>query len=161
MNILENIRKGKYTPEFTSVQLKGDNSNLVKELIYKNSVQKAIEVNDNTIVETLKNLRQNPDYNITIRDRANLLGFTKNLKDNIVKTKEKIKDIKDNFIRDIRNANDKYTFNFSNRPDLIKYATNVFQERKDSISADDFLTLIELKKQIEMDQLTKYKEENP
>ncbi len=157
MNIFDNIRKGKFTPEFQQINLGSED--VLKEIIYTTKV-KEINVSDETVETTLRKLRQNPDMKPTVEDKANVLAFTKNLTENIEKTKRKIKDTKDKFTREIKKANDKHTFTFANKPDLVKYATNVFQERKDSLTADDFLVLIEMKKQIEMDQLIKYKEEN-
>jgi hypothetical protein len=157
MNIFDNIRKGKFTPEFQQINLGSEE--VLKEIIYTTKV-KEINVSDETVEDTLRKLRQNPDIKPTVEDKANVLAFTKNLTENIEKTKRKIKDTKDKFTREIKKASDKHTFTFANKPDLVKYATNVFQERKDSLTADDFLVLIEMKKQIEMDQLIKYKEEN-
>lgn len=157
MNIFDNIRKGKFTPEFQQINLGSEE--VLKEIIYTTKV-KEINVSDETVEDTLRKLRQNPDIKPTVEDKANVLAFTKNLTENIEKTKRKIKDTKDKFTREIKKASDKHTFTFANKPDLVKYATNVFQERKDSLTADDFLVLIEIKKQIEMDQLIKYKEEN-
>ncbi len=157
MNLFDNIRKGKFTPEFQSVNLGTDN--ILKEIIYTNKVTE-VSATDETVENTLRKLRKDPDLKPTVEDKANVLAFTKNLTDNIEKTKRKIKDTKDKFISEIKKSNDKHTFNFSKKPDLIKYATNIFQERKDFLTADDFLTLLEMKKQIEIDQLIKYKEEN-
>ena len=157
MNLFDNIRKGKFTPEFQQINLGSEE--VLKEAIYTKKVTE-INVNDETIETTLRKLRQDSDLKPSVEDKANILAFTKNLTYNIEKTKHKIKQTKDKFTREIKKASDKHTFVFSNKPDLIKYATNVFQERKDSLTVDDFLVLLEMKKQIEMDQLIKYKEEN-
>ncbi len=158
MNILKDIRKGSFSAEFKPVEL--GNQSLIKGIIFDNIVSQNIKVTDESMLETLKNIRQNKDHNVSIKDKANILGFTNNLKDNIKKTKENIKSMKEKFIKEVKNSNDKYTFVFSDKSELVKYATNVFQTKKDHLTVDDFFTLIELKKQIELDQLTKYKEEN-
>jgi len=157
MKLFQEIRRKELSPEYQKLTL--GNSELLKEIIFTTALDK-ISVDRSTIEETIKRLRQDPDSKPTVKDKANILAFTKALDENIIATKSKIKEIKDTFSNEITNAKDKHVFNITNNPELVKFATNVFQEKKEFITADDFLILIELKKQIEMNEIIKFKESN-
>lgn len=115
-------------------------------------VLKNIDMTDSTLEDLMEDFRQNPERPFTKKEAkiiaAKLDRAKKDCKDLLGVVKER-KELLNNLIN---KSNKSFTLNISRSTQLRQAATNTFGGRKQEITYDDYMTLIELKKVIEMQE---------
>jgi hypothetical protein len=134
-----------------------------KKALYRNkdrSVKEAIrEVAKKELVFTdkdfellLKKARENPTVPFT-KDEANIIS--KKLDENKKEARkilEQVKQLKDFHYEKASKAEDKYTLDISKNTNLKRSANRVFGGNKKKITYEDYAVLIEMKKQIQLNE---------
>ena len=105
-----------------------------------------------SIENILETARNNP-YKKFSEDEANIIN--KELQKNIKEAKELISEIKkrkEDIYDEVSNSENKFTLKIENNASLLEAANNVFGGNKNTISYEDYVTLLEMKKQIQFNE---------
>jgi hypothetical protein len=130
---------------------------LEKKEFEENKIKEASE-NIEIINNIIDEIRENPEnasksYKRAVfkklseknhQDFSNLLDETKQLKENLYK---KVKESKKGYILDL-----------TNNSELKEHANNIFGNNKSSITFEDYMTLLELKRTLEIDEMIEVSE---
>jgi len=105
-----------------------------------------------SIENILEAARNNP-YRKFSEEEANIIN--KELQKNIKEAKELISEIKkrkEDIYDEVSNSENKFTLKIENNASLLEAANNVFGGNKNSITYEDYVTLLEMKKQIQFNE---------
>lgn len=144
--IFDDIYEGKFNKQFKDL----------KRAVKKAEVtsrSKGTPVTNDELTNLLSKARNNPERAFN-KEEAELvnLKLEENLKEANHLLKE-IKVIKDGLYEDIQRSSNTHTLDISQSSPLKRSATNVFGGNKKQITYEDYLTLLELRKQIETDEI--------
>jgi hypothetical protein len=110
------------------------------------------DMSDPTLETMMKSFRENPERAFTEKESKVLKEKLKQLKQKSRVLIETIKDRKDSLDRSIRESNNSFTLDISKSTRLKKCATNTFGGIKNEITYNDYMTLVELKRVIELSE---------
>lgn len=110
------------------------------------------DMSDPTLETMMKSLRENPERAFTEKESKVLKEKLKQLKQKSRILIETIKDRKDQLDRSIRESDNSFTLDISKSTRLKKCATNTFGGIKNEITYNDYMTLVELKRVIELSE---------
>lgn len=110
------------------------------------------DMSDPTLEMMMKSFRENPERAFTEKESKVLKEKLKQLKQKSRVLIETIKDRKDQLDRSIRESNNSFTLDISKSTRLKKCATNTFGGIKNEITYNDYMTLVELKRVIELSE---------
>lgn len=110
------------------------------------------DMSDPTLETMMKSLRENPERAFTEKESKVLKEKLKQLKQKSRILIETIKDRKDQLDRSIRESDNSFTLDISKSTRLKKCATNTFGGIKNKITYNDYMTLVELKRVIELSE---------
>lgn len=105
-----------------------------------------------SIENILEAARNNP-YRKFSEEEANIIN--KELQKNIKEAKELISEIKkrkEDIYDEVSNSENKFTLKIENNASLLEAANNVFGGNKNTITYEDYVTLLEMKKQIQFNE---------
>ena len=122
--------------------------------------KKIIEAVEN--IEQLNNIideiRENPENASKPYNRAVFKQLSeKNQKDFSILLNE-TKAIKDSLYKKVSNSNKGYILDIKNNSELKVHANNIFGNNKTSITFEDYMTLLELKRTLEIDEMIEVSE---
>ena len=123
----------------------------VNDLITEKAKEKLI-FSDNDFEALLNKARKNPDKLFT-ENEAKLIN--QKLEENKTEAKKllkRIKDLKDYHYEKASKAEDKFNLDISKSSNLKRSANRVFGGNKKVITYEDYATLVELKKQIQLNE---------
>jgi len=104
------------------------------------------------IEQILRKSRENPEIPLTDIDSKKALFFIDALKQDSPLIRKEIFDFKAAMHDDILSQNDKYSLDISKNESLKRAAIEVFNTSKTKITYEDYIVLLELKKQIEINE---------
>ena len=110
------------------------------------------DMSDPTLEMMMKSFRENSERAFTEKESKVLKEKLKQLKQKSRVLIETIKDRKDQLDRSIRESNNSFTLDISKSTRLKKCATNTFGGIKNEITYNDYMTLVELKRVIELSE---------
>ena len=110
------------------------------------------DMSDPTLETMMKSFRENPERAFTEKESKVLKEKLKQLKQKSRVLIETIKDRKDSLDRSITESNNSFTLDISKSTRLKKCATNTFGGIKNEITYNDYMTLVELKRVIELSE---------
>lgn len=110
------------------------------------------DMSDPTLETMMKSFRENPERAFTEKESKVLKEKLKQLKQKSRVLIETIKDRKDSLDRSIKESNNSFTLDISKSTRLKKCATNTFGGIKNEITYNDYMTLVELKRVIELSE---------
>ena len=136
---------------FDKKALYKNKDNTLKDLIQKEA-KESLEYTDEDLELLLKKARENPTLLFT-KDEAELVANKlSETKKEAKKVLNQIRDLKDFHFEKASKAEDKFNLDISKNTNLKRSANRVFGGNKKEISYEDYVTLIEMKKQIEMNE---------
>lgn len=118
------------------------NPNITSEADVLSPTQEEIE-------QLLAKSRAQPDKAYTQEEAAMAKKFIDDLKIECPIVRKDIFDFKSSLHNDIMQQTDKFSLDISNNVTLKNYAYEVFETSKNKITYEDYIVLLELKKQIE------------
>ncbi len=136
-----------------------DKASVVKEVSKESSIKNQQKENVN-FDDVVFRIRNDMNYKINESEQVAIFDFFNDLKREAKETLVTVKSYKEKLINDVKSSKTQHTLDLKKKPELLKYAKEIFQEEKDSISLDDYFTLLELKKQLEVDEFLTYSEED-
>ena len=148
--MLSDIYKNR--PDFKPSQVYKSFRKDLLESIEEAKLNNVEEVSDAELEELVSKIRENPSRKFTELEAKQV---NEKLKATVAKTKatlERIVLIKDNLHSRIKNDSKAYSLDISKNSMLRGYSNNVFGGNKNNITYDDYITLLELKKQLEIDE---------
>lgn len=144
--IFDDIYEGKFNKQFKDLKRSVKKAQIA-------SKERTEPVTNDEITNLLSKARNNPQRAFS-KEEAELIN--KKLEDNLKEANhllKEIKVIKDGLYEDIQRSNNTHTLDISKSSPLKRSATNVFGGNKKEITYEDYLTLLELRKQIETDEI--------
>lgn len=148
--MLSDIYKNR--PDFKPSQVYKSFRKDLLESIEEAKLDNLQEVSDAELESLVSRIRENPSRRFTELEAKQV---NEKLKATVAKTKaalERIILIKDNLHSRIKSDSNAYSLDISKNSMLRSYSNNVFGGNKNSITYDDYITLLELKKQLEIDE---------
>ena len=110
------------------------------------------DVVDSVLEDLMYDFKQNPERAFTEKEAEIIAAKLNEAKTECKRLIGVVKDRKEMLDNIISKSNKSFTLNISRNSRLKKAATNIFGGRKQEISYSDYMTLIELKKVIEMQE---------
>ncbi len=120
--------------------------------------ERVIEANT-SFEEVLARTRNDTKERLTESDQESVKRYFVDLKNEAKDTLKEVVEYKTKLLSDIKKSNASHVFYIDKDPALSKYALEVFQEEKTFLTLDDYFILLELKKQLEVDEFLNYKDE--
>jgi hypothetical protein len=122
------------------------------EAIEQSELNSIDSMSDEQLEELVAQVRNDPQRNFTKLEAKEINKRLDSTLNEAKSTLEEIKLLKDNLDRKIKKDSNAYSLDISKNSELQKYSNNVFGGNKKSITYDDYITLLELKKQLEIDE---------
>jgi len=110
------------------------------------------DMSDPTLETMMKSLRENPERAFTEKESKVLKEKLKQLKQKSRVLIESVKDRKNQLDQLIKESDNSFTLDISRSTRLKKCATNTFGGIKNEITYNDYITLVELKRIIELSE---------
>jgi hypothetical protein len=110
------------------------------------------DMSDPTLETMMKSFREYPERAFNEKESKILKEKLKQLKQKSKVLIETIKDRKEELDRSIRESSNSFTLDISRNTRLKKCATNTFGGIKNEITYNDYMTLVELKRVIELSE---------
>jgi len=148
-NIFNNIYDVKRVANFKKVDF-GSKEKIHSQRIIENNI---------SFEEVLNKTRLNQKEMLTESDQQGVTNYFLDLKVEAKDTLKEVLEYKTKLLSDIKQSKTNHIFYIDKDPVLKKYALEVFQEEKDFLTLDDYFILLELKKQLEVDEFINYKAE--
>lgn len=121
----------------------------VNDIIREKAKEKLV-FTDSDLENLLAKARRDPTKPFT-KDEANLISKKLNeTKEEAKKILNQVKELKDFHYEKASKAQDKYTLDISKNSNLKRSANRIFGGNKKTITYEDYATLIEMKKQIQL-----------
>jgi len=157
---LKSLFNNIYSVEKVSTFKKVDFGQIDKvEAIKESSKQVFEKIESADFDEVVYKIRNDINYKINEAEQLAVLNFFDDLKREANETLITVKSYKEKLVKDVKESKTSHLLDLKKKPELQKYAKEIFQEEKDSISLDDYFVLLELKKQLEVDEFIKMSEE--
>lgn len=116
--------------------------------------KKSIAVNyTKTNLEDLITKARNNPYEKFSEEEAEIIN--KELQKNLTEARElisEIKKVKDDIYKEVSESEHKFTLDISNNTSLKEAANNIFGGNKTKVTYEDYVVLLEMKKQIQFDE---------
>jgi hypothetical protein len=128
------------------------NKDVKVQNIIREEAKKQMVASDEDLERLLANVRNNPERLFT-QDEANMISAK--LEDNKKEAKKllkRIKNIKDFHYEKASKAEDKFELDISKNSQLKRSANRVFGGNKKKITYEDYATLLEMKKELQMNE---------
>jgi len=148
-DLFNNIYDVKRVATFKKIDF-GSKDKITNEKIINSSV---------SFEEVLDRSRLNQKETLTESDEKSVKDYFFNLKTEAKDTLKEVTEYKTKLLSDIKQSKTNHIFYIDKDPVLSKYALEVFQEEKTFLTLDDYFILLELKKQLEVDEFLNYKAE--
>lgn len=148
-DLFSNVYNIKKVATFKKVDF-GSNDKIVNEKLIETNV---------SFEDVLNRTRNDSKERLTKSDEQSVANYFLDLKTEAKDTLKEVVDYKSKLLSDIKKSNTKHVFYIDKDPNLSKYALEVFQEEKKFLTLDDYFVLLELKKQLEVDEFLAYKDE--
>lgn len=128
------------------------NKDVKVQNIIREEAKKQMVASDEDLERLLANVRNNPERLFT-QDEANMISAK--LEENKKEAKKllkRIKNIKDFHYEKASKAEDKFELDISKNSQLKRSANRVFGGNKKKITYEDYATLLEMKKELQMNE---------
>lgn len=110
------------------------------------------DMSDGNLEDIMRRQRENPERHFTEKESKIIKAKLKEVKAKSKSLIAVIKDRKETLDKSIRDSNNSFTLDISRSSKLKNSATNTFGGIKNEISYDDYMTLLELKRVIELSE---------
>lgn len=110
------------------------------------------DMSNENLEDIMQRQRDNPERHFTEKESKIIKEKLKEVKDKSRKLINVIKDRKETLDKTIKDSNNSFTLDISKSSRLKNCATNTFGGIKNQITYDDYMTLIELKRVIELSE---------
>ena len=132
-----------------------EKEDLLKTFNEKNNEPKKIsqqDMSNDTLEDIMQRQRENPERHFTEKESKIIKEKLKEVKEKSKELIGVIKDRKETLDKAIKDSNNSFTLDISRSSRLKRCATNTFGGIKNEITYDDYMTLIELKRVIELSE---------